>query len=115
MVSKVDPSRVVEFVDSPDEFSTKMDKLADLFRSSKYTVFFTGAGVSTSSGVGDYRGPSGAWTKRRIKELQCLKTDGHASAEDLHDLELLLKQQEKELQKSAKKVDVRKSITQIDV
>jgi NAD-dependent SIR2 family protein deacetylase len=41
-----------------------------MVKESKYTVFFTGAGVSTSSGVSDYRGPNGAWTKRRIAELQ---------------------------------------------
>jgi mono-ADP-ribosyltransferase sirtuin 6 len=32
-----------------------------MMKESKYTVFYTGAGVSTSCGVGDYRGPSGAW------------------------------------------------------
>ncbi|MFC2062995.1 NAD-dependent deacetylase [Chloroflexota bacterium] len=30
---------------------------------SKYAIALTGAGVSTESGVSDYRGPSGIWTK----------------------------------------------------
>jgi NAD-dependent SIR2 family protein deacetylase len=43
-----------------------------MVRKSKYTVFFTGAGVSTSAGISDYRGPAGAWTQRRIRELEQL-------------------------------------------
>lgn len=38
-------------------------KLADLVRKSQNVVVFTGAGISTESGIPDFRSPGGIWTK----------------------------------------------------
>ncbi|CAG5125303.1 unnamed protein product [Candidula unifasciata] len=51
-----------ETFDSPELLSSKLQELADLMRSSKHIVVHTGAGISTSAGIPDFRGPKGVWT-----------------------------------------------------
>jgi len=42
-----------------------MDKIRQLIGSSSKILVFTGAGLSTGSGIADFRGPSGVWTRRQ--------------------------------------------------
>lgn len=41
----------------------ELEDFATRLRSSRAVVFFTGAGISTESGVPDFRSPGGVWTK----------------------------------------------------
>ena len=41
----------------------QIKKLADLIVNSNNIIVFTGAGISTESGLRDFRGPNGIWTK----------------------------------------------------
>ncbi|XP_074795799.1 NAD-dependent protein deacylase sirtuin-6 isoform X1 [Natator depressus] len=51
-----------EIFDPPEELESKVRALADLIRGSSNVVFHTGAGISTASGIPDFRGPNGVWT-----------------------------------------------------
>ncbi|XP_078411759.1 NAD-dependent protein deacylase sirtuin-6 isoform X2 [Cetorhinus maximus] len=51
-----------EIFDPPEELERKVLELADLVRNASYVVVHTGAGISTSSGIPDFRGPRGVWT-----------------------------------------------------
>ena len=76
---------VQEYFDSPEEILRKVKALAQLVRESEHTVAYTGAGISTSAKIPDYRGPQGVWTLRDRGETpkmevtldQALPTKGH--------------------------------------
>src|SRR5580765_2438087 len=44
---------------------TEIDKLANYLRASAHMLLFTGAGISTGSGIPDFRGPDGVWKRRQ--------------------------------------------------
>jgi len=50
-----------EYFDSPEVLDRKVERLAAMILASDHFVAFTGAGISTASGIPDYR--SGAETK----------------------------------------------------
>ena len=43
----------------------EIDKLIEYIKNSKKTVFFGGAGVSTASGLQDFRGSNGLYKEKR--------------------------------------------------
>ncbi|XP_047341961.1 NAD-dependent protein deacetylase SRT1 [Impatiens glandulifera] len=54
-----------EFFDKPMVLQDKIEKLGLMIKKSKHLVVFTGAGISTSCGIPDFRGPGGIWTLQR--------------------------------------------------
>jgi len=45
------------------DLETLTDKAADLIIKSRKMVVFTGAGISTESGIPDFRSPGGIWER----------------------------------------------------
>lgn len=45
---------------------TELSQAISILKSAQRLVFFTGAGISTESGLPDYRGPDGVWTTGKI-------------------------------------------------
>lgn len=49
--------------------TTPQAQALSAMRSAQRMVFFTGAGISTESGLPDYRGPDGVWTTGKIPSI----------------------------------------------
>jgi len=47
-----------------DDLDSRIETLAKLMFKARSLVVFTGAGISTESGLPDFRGPDGLWTRR---------------------------------------------------
>lgn len=61
-----------ELRESPEEVDSKAAQLADMIKQAKRAIVFTGAGVSTSTGIPDFRGPEGIWTLKAKGDEQVL-------------------------------------------
>jgi NAD-dependent deacetylase len=57
----------------PDE--STLERMSKMVRNGERIVFFTGAGISTESGLPDYRGPEGVWTTGDIPHIDKVKFD----------------------------------------
>ncbi|EXF74778.1 NAD-dependent deacetylase sirtuin-7 [Colletotrichum fioriniae PJ7] len=77
-----------------DILDAKASQLVELIKKSKHFIAFTGAGISTSAGIPDFRGPEGAWTLRAqgrqrtgktTSTLQAIPTKTHMALVELQD------------------------------
>ncbi len=51
-------------MDHISQIERDINKIAEMIKNSTYLVVFTGAGISTESGLSDYRGKDGIWTRK---------------------------------------------------
>jgi len=58
-----------------------IEPLAELIRDADHVLVFTGAGISTASGIPDFRGPNGVWKTRTPIFYQTFMTDLGARVE----------------------------------
>eukprot|EP01079_Euglenida_sp_SAG-EU17-18_P012293 gene12293-2242_t len=76
-----------EYLDSPEVLEKKCCILADMLRASLHTLLYTGAGISTASGIRDYatkaKGSVAAPTKK-VSSLSAKPTLTHKVLTELH-------------------------------
>lgn len=58
---------LAERFDSKERMEASVDRVVELLNLSKHAVIFSGAGISTSAGIGDFRGLFGQWTENDKK------------------------------------------------
>lgn len=75
------------------DLASRIDLLAQWMNEAKKLVVFTGAGIGTDSGIPDYRGPNGVWTRRdkglttKWPDLSLIKpNDGHHAIFELQEM-----------------------------
>ena len=68
-----------EYEDLPNVFDEKVTLLADMIRRSEHMIAYTGAGLSTSSGIGDYasRASKGNTVEAAINPYEAKPSAGH--------------------------------------
>ncbi|KAI1371704.1 NAD-dependent deacetylase sirtuin-7 [Hypoxylon crocopeplum] len=83
--------------EAPEAIDRKAEALVKQIKKSKHMIVFTGAGISTSAGIPDFRGPEGIWTLRAqgrqrtgaVNTLQAVPTLTHMALVELQDRGIL--------------------------
>ncbi|KAL6073944.1 Silent information regulator family protein [Balamuthia mandrillaris] len=83
---------MVEHFDPPEVVQQTANGLATWMSRARHMIVFTGAGISTSAGIPDFRGPEGVWTlrakgvtrtRRTTSSLKAIPTPTHMALVEL--------------------------------
>merc|ERR1712137_1319303 len=86
---------LTQYYDCDEVLHEKAKVLADAIRNCNHLVAYSGAGISVSAGIGDFRGPDGCWTlqarglkstKQSLPVDQLKPTFAHRALVELHKI-----------------------------
>ncbi|KAI0241331.1 NAD-dependent protein deacetylase SRT1 [Lamellibrachia satsuma] len=66
--------KTAEYFDSAERLRLEAKRISAMLKTAQYASAFTGAGISTSAGIGDFRGKNGKWTemdRAKARGLSC--------------------------------------------
>ncbi|XP_030220515.1 NAD-dependent protein deacylase sirtuin-6 [Gadus morhua] len=78
-----------EKFDSPEELTGKVKILTEMIKKCEFLVVHSGAGISTASGIPDFRGPKGVWTMEEKGETPKFDTTFEDARPSLTHMALL--------------------------
>ena len=64
-----------------EDFDSRLRRAASLLKEARNIAVFTGAGISTDSGIADFRSPGGVWDRYRIVTFQEFLSSAEARRE----------------------------------
>ncbi|MDD4859173.1 MAG: Sir2 family NAD-dependent protein deacetylase [Dehalococcoidales bacterium] len=67
-----------------EQWQAQADQIAEMIHRSRKLVIFTGAGISTESGIPDFRSPGGVWTRYNPEDFTYQKYVGSTESRRLH-------------------------------
>ncbi|KAI8772806.1 NAD-dependent protein deacetylase Sirt6 [Biomphalaria glabrata] len=70
----LEAKKTAEYFDSLERVQAQALHIAEIIRKSQYCIAFTGAGISTAAGIGDFRGVDGKWTNLDKRKLYGAKS-----------------------------------------
>lgn len=90
-------AQVTETFENENIINEKVDLLVSWIQESNHMVAFTGAGISTSAGIADFRGPTGKWTmqaqgkkcKSKTTTIRAIPTPTHMTLVKLQEENIL--------------------------
>ncbi|GFN87655.1 NAD-dependent deacetylase sirtuin-6 [Plakobranchus ocellatus] len=77
----LDAKKTAEYHDSKSSVLHEAKRIAYIIKNSRHCIVFTGAGISTAAGIGDFRGIDGKWTKRDKLKNYGSKGAGQAASQ----------------------------------
>ncbi|KAI4836766.1 transcriptional regulatory protein sir2b [Plasmodium brasilianum] len=99
-----------EYFEDDEEEKRKVKELLEKIKTSEYIVVHSGAGISTSSGLQDFRGPTGIWTNESRNEINYKRRIQNEREKKKGEVKQMEKEEVKQRENEEEKIKTYKTI-----